>query len=273
MKNGKMALLAALVFGVAGQAQAGFAVVTEQSGASPAADRQQSVAEPSAPTSAGLFQKGEPDAMIPIVKGFAKEISLLTALKQIVPKGWKAKRSGNLDVSMPVSWRGEGRSWTEVLDTMARAHGIAASIDWGKKELTVATAGDQAVAVPERSSASAVQAPAPAANVAEESRPAERASWVLKPEMTLKENVTVWAKTAGWEVSWGAVDYPVANQVVLHGNFDAEDGPISQLAQAYSAAEQPLTFSFWTNKVIRVENAAYKQSVPSDQRPNHRAMN
>ncbi len=271
MKNGKKAVALAVLLGLAGQANAGFEVVktSEASGSAPAAAATAPAAAPvAAPLSAGVRNIGVPAAQQPVVKGFAKEISLLTALKQIVPQGWKAKKVGSIDIKMPVSWKGEGRAWTDVLQTMAIAHGISATLDWEKKELTVAAAEVASPAAGEMPSAPA----APVVSAPAQAAVAGPKAWLLTPDLTLKENVMAWAKTAGWEVSWGAVDYPVVTQVTLTGELDAEDGPIHQLALAYSKAEQPLTFSFWTNKVIRVENAAYKPLAPSEERPNHRVM-
>lgn len=204
--------------------------------------------------SAGVSQVGNPSSAQPYVRGFANEVSLLTALKQIVPIGWHAKRVGQIDTQMSVSWRGNNRVWLSVLDQLAQENGFVATVNWNTKELTVEPAG--------QSQSNRV--------ISEVRAPSE---WVLRPEMTLKENVTEWARNAGWTVSWGSVDYPVTNTVVFQGGeIDADNGPLHQLVEAYKTAEQPLVVSFWTNRVIRIENASYQQVPAKDEMPNHRAL-
>lgn len=202
----------------------------------------------------GVQQIGGASGPQPYVRGFARQVSLLTALKQIVPTGWHAKRMGNLDVQIPVSWQGQNREWTAVLNQMGQEYGFVATINWNSKELTVEP----------------VQVGSSTKMIAEMVNPGE---WVLRPELTLRENVIEWGKMVGWEVSWGAVDYPVTSTVVFKGgDIDAENGPLHQLVEAYKNAEQPLVVSFWTNRVIRIENAVYQQSPSKDEMPNHRAL-
>ena len=212
---------------------------------------------------AGLTQIGLPNASQQTVRGMAKEVSLLIALKQIVPSGWKAKRGGGLDVNQLVSWKGDNRSWVDVLQELAVSNNFSAAVDWQKQEVTVAPAafiptGDGLRPIGVVSDP--VVAPMPKV-------------WVLSPKFTLHENIDAWAKEAGWTVSWAAVDYPISNTVSLTGMFDDEEnGPFKQLGKAYESAAQPLTFTYYSNKVIRVENASFKQINVKDQVPNHRAM-
>lgn len=284
---------------VAGSAQATFKVETD-----PKAQR---ITRVSVPIQGGLAQVGSPKKAQPVVKGFAKEVSLVTALKQIVPNGWHAKRAGGLDVSQLVSWRGEGRAWTEVLHTLAKDNGFSATVNWEKNELTVAPATmkeaaplaeitnrQRLVALAGSASAAQPQTPAPSsasassrailsANASAQplGKPAEAAKpapapakvWKLQTDLTLRENIEAWAKKAGYEVSWAAVNYPIAHPVTLTGELDAEGGPLHQLVEGYRTAEQPITVSFWSNNVIRVENASYKQLPLKDEAPNRRAMN
>lgn len=211
-----------------------------------------------APT-AGVSQIGAPRGVIGLTKGFAKEVSILTALKQIVPEGWHAKKAGDVDVSRVVSWKGDGRTWVEILHGLGISYNFAAVIDWDRKELTVSPAGGAVFQARESK------------QVAQE--PAAPKSWTLKTELTLKENVEAWAKTSGWNVSWGAVDYPISVPVTLVGELDEEGGPLHQLSEAYRAAEQPLVFSFKSlNRVIRVENAIYKPLPQKDELATHRSF-
>lgn len=259
MKNKHVsALVAMAAVALCGLAQAGFAVEE------PSMSAKAAQAPSSAQSNAGLSQIGEPAGVQPSIRGVAKDVSLITALKQIVPQGWRAKRAGGLDVNLPVTWRGNARPWTEVLHEVARSHGFTALVDWSRQEVTVAPAQFMAgQAEGFRSSSSMTALP---------SVPVPR-SWDLVPTLTLRENIEAWAKSAGWSVSWAGVDYPVTTKVTVTGAFEDESaGPLVQLAKAYSSAEQPLTFTFYTNRVVRVENSTYKQVNVHDQLPNHRAM-
>lgn len=250
-------LVAVAILACCGSAQAGFAV--EDDGAAKVARP----GEVHQQGSAGLSQTGTPTGVQPTAHGMAREVSLLTALKQIVPTGWRAKRAGGLDLSQMVSWHGAGKSWVEVLQQIAVANNFSAMIDWNTREVTVAPA----LFVPTGNGLrpSTVVSAVP-------SGPMSR-TWEMIPTLTLRENIEAWAKTSGWTVSWAAVDYPVTSRLSLSGVFEDEAaGPFNQLAKAYEKAEQPLTFTFYTNKVLRVENATYKQVNVRDQLPNNRAM-
>lgn len=261
MKKIKMSSLFAIAtLAVVGSAHAGFSVEESDAARQDALRASESRADQ---LRAGLAQMGAPSGPQPIVRGMAKDIPLLTAMKQIVPVGWKAKRAGGLDVAQLVSWRAGGKTWVEVLHDVAVSNGFNAMVDWSKQEITVAPATFVPTGDGMRPSsilgAAVVQ-------------PSQKV-WNLNTSLTLRENVEAWAKEAGWSVSWAAVDYPVTTKVSLTGVLDDPTaGPLVQLAKAYETAEQPLTFTFYTNKVVRVENASFKQINVRDQLPNHRAM-
>jgi hypothetical protein len=217
---------------------------------------------------AGVTQIGSPAMAQPVVRGMAKEVSLLTALKQIVPQGWRAKRVGAVSVDQMVAWRGDGRSWVAVLQDVAVAGNFNATVDWERREVSVGPAASKsAQAWSAHGGAVSVVAVAP------QSAPAIK-TWTLVPSLTLRENVEAWGKLAGWDVSWVAADYGVTTAVSLTGAIDDEvSGPIPQLAAAYETADQPLEFKFYAgNRVVRVQNATYKQLKIQDPIPNRRAM-
>lgn len=232
-----------------------------------------------------LAQVGVAPSLQPTARGIANGVSLTTALKQIVPPGWRAKKSGALDVGQKVSWRGDGRPWIDVLQDLATEHNINVLVDWNAKEVTVASGSDAGAPVSsgaspslssalsfKRSDAAPSEGLRQIAVIEPIARPAKN-TWTLLPTLTLRENIEAWGKEAGWEVSWAASNYPVGARVVLTGAFDdAAEGPLFQLAKAYETAEQPLTFRFFTNNVLRVENASYKQLATPDPMPNPRAM-
>lgn len=226
--------------------------------------------------SAGLSQVGVPTGPQPAAHGMAREVSLLTALKQIVPRdqivpsgqivssGWRAKRAGGLDLNQMVSWRGAGKSWVDVLQQLAVANNFSVMIDWNTREVTVAPALFVPTGDGLRPSTTVSAAPV---------GPVSR-TWEMVSTLTLRENIEAWASAAGWSVSWAAADYPPPPGLSLSGAFEDEvAGPFSELFKAYSKAKQPLTFTLYTkNKVLRVENSTYRQENVRDQLPNNRAM-
>lgn len=85
--------------------------------------------------------------------------------------------------------------------------------------------------------------------------------WVLDSTKTLRENVTDWGKKAGYEVIWPGEDYRT-DQRVLSGDFTSNDGPVGQLAIDYgpkSRVQKPLSFNFYQNKTLVVENWKFEQ--------------
>lgn len=86
-------------------------------------------------------------------------------------------------------------------------------------------------------------------------------SWPINTAKSLKENVIDWGNSAGWEVKWLTDDYQAPKRT-FSGEFDAEDGPIAQLAKDYgqfSRLKKPLSFNLYENKVLVVEDLAYEQ--------------
>lgn len=90
-------------------------------------------------------------------------------------------------------------------------------------------------------------------------------SWPMNPSMTLRENVAVWAKKAGWVLVWEASDYPVVGAPVFHGAFDAPDGPIATIISGYEHSVQPLSASLTTmDHVLHITNKyAQRVEVPT----------
>ena len=232
----------------------------EQGRPVPQADNPTKVTFSVAGVPAGVSQIGSSRGQLPAVKGFARDVSVLTALKQIVPEGWHAKKAGDIDINKTVSWRGDGRNWIEILHSLGVTNGFSAQVNWDSHELTISPVGGA-------SAQSAIKVREGKEAKAEVAGPK---SWVLKTDLTLKENIEAWAKESGWTVSWAAVDYPVSVQVTLSGELDEENGPIHSLSEAYRQSEQPLVFSFKTqNRVIRVENATYKPLPQKDELATH----
>ena len=87
-------------------------------------------------------------------------------------------------------------------------------------------------------------------------------SWILNPAFTLKENVEIWAKKAGWTVVWDASDYPIiASTNFGTGSLEDPNGPLARLISAYERSEQPLVAELTTlDKVIYVKNKYYERN-------------
>jgi len=87
--------------------------------------------------------------------------------------------------------------------------------------------------------------------------------WDLDPSKTLKENVIAWGEKAGYRVVWNGEDYSVIDKRTLTGEFDSDNGPIKQLAIDYgpeSRVQIPLSFQFYQNRILVVENITFEQS-------------
>lgn len=267
-----------------------------------------------------LTQIGSPSGVLLPLKGFAKDLPLITVIHQITPNGWIAKKSDNdvakLDTQMLVSWQG-GSNWVETLGQIVEHYPLNVNINWDKKEITlmalenkavaktmifeletaqtavnntsVVTEGgseqtkpvkvtevtkeivkvddlrkseDSTVVTPVVSSVEPVVVPVVAPPV----QPvvvAPSFTWTLKSDLSLKENVEAWAKAAGYRLVWLGDDYPVDGNRNLTGTFDEEDGPIKQLSIDYgpkSRVQQPLSFQFYQNATLVVENWKFEQT-------------
>lgn len=92
-------------------------------------------------SASNVAQVGTPDDSInKPLKGFAKDLPLVTVLKQITPSGWVAKKDGPVDVSQTASWEG-GSNWVDTLNQVANNNNFSAIINWDKKELKILPKG------------------------------------------------------------------------------------------------------------------------------------
>lgn len=219
--------------------------------------------------SSNVTQTGTPIISAPL-KGWGKDIPLSTALKQVVPDGWKAKKLGSVDLNKKVSWKGN-KPWINVLDDLAVENGFKANVDWTNKVLTINSTNsfENKVANPVVSSVSTTSRPVfsgtsvtTTSSVAPTYSYSSGRTWLLDHNKTLKENIEGWAREAGWTVSWDAPDYRIVADVTLTGTIDATDGPIARIIAAYKDAQQPLVAKISEgNKVIRIESRNYNQET------------
>jgi hypothetical protein len=240
------------------------------------------------------------------LKGFAKDLPLITVMKQITPNGWIVKKSdteGNkVDIQKLVSWEG-GNTWVETLGAITKTYNLNALVNWDEKVITlsnttvvvskpkksvfelettdttpskvtdIAVGASEQPVVENTSVKAPVVATLPAVKtpvvvVAPVSAPVvqpvvTQKSWDLVSSKSLKENVIAWGQKAGYRVVWTGEDYSVVDSRILAGEFDSENGPIKQLSEDYgpeSRAQNPLSFQFYQNKTLVVENMMYEQS-------------
>lgn len=230
------------------------------------------------------------------LKGFAKELPLITVLKQVTPNGWIVKKNdteGNkLDVQMPVSWTG-GDNWVNTLTKISQDNFLNTVVNWDDKTITVSrsrvvhvpvdksqvASSTKPVAVFELESSNTKDMTVGASEQKVEHnhvKPAvekeqvavaqpvkQEPVWRKEASKSLKENVAEWAAASGYRLVWLGEDYPVDDTMVLKGEFDSENGPIKQLSEDYgpdSRVDTPLSFQFYQNRTLVVENWAFEQS-------------
>lgn len=90
-------------------------------------------------------------------------------------------------------------------------------------------------------------------------------SWNFESADNLKDVVESWGKKSGYKIIYNAENYPLDKEDarVFSGEFDAEDGPIKQLSVDYgpqSRVKQPLSFIFFQNRTLVIENLRYEQA-------------
>lgn len=231
-----------------------------------------------------------------ILKGFANELPLITVMKQITPNGWIVKKNDSedspLDVQKSISWQG-GKNWIETLEIIAKDYNLNYLVNWDDKVITISNSEkivpklakveiveqkksifelasiEVAEETNKKKDGNTTDMTVGASEVAvEESKGIEIAvepvqiAWDLLSSKTLKQNVIAWGEKAGYRVVWTGEDYPVVDTRILAGDFDAENGPIKQLSIDYgpeSRAQNPLSFQFYQNKTLVVENMAFEQ--------------
>ena len=236
-----------------------------------------------------LAQIGQQDRFIHKSEGYAKGLPINVVLQQIVPKGWDGKAVQGFNKNKKISWVG-GKSWVDTLEDVARDNNLSILVNWNDRTVTVKDLKSNAsnskevfnsdlyknkldvsrVNVTESESGdmyltSGVPTSKPQWGGNLNSKPIANPNktWTLEAGKTLRENLSNMAKKSGWQIteeSWEGSDYMVDVSVTLRGEFDdAENGPIAQIAEAYSKAQQPLVFNLMEgNKTLYVKNYEYQ---------------
>ena len=75
-------------------------------------------------------------ATAPTLQGFASDVPLALALRQVVPPMYKFAYGPNVDLGERVNWQG-GKPWNQVLQDMAARNNLAAQIDEARKTVNL----------------------------------------------------------------------------------------------------------------------------------------
>lgn len=204
-----------------------------------------------------------------------------------------------LDTKKSISWQG-GKSWVDTLADISENYNINTVVDWNKKVITLSNAvtkpkepekkalfvlegteppkivkdvavgsSEQAtdtvkeVVASEKTSADKVEPVKVEVATQVVAPPPPPPTWTLDTTLSLKDNVEKWASTAGYRLVWTGEDYSVGQSHTMVGEFDSENGPIKQLSVDYgpsSRVQVPLSFQFYQNKTLVVENWLFEQS-------------
>jgi hypothetical protein len=242
-----------------------------------------------------ISQSGDAPPELPVLRGMGRDVLLEDFLRQVIPNNFKVYTDQALPLAKTVSWSGP-KTWPMVLHGALVDLDMRAAIDWKNREVmffapepkaeptpVVAKGpGVEVAAAPAPALAAPVPAPRPAAVAAPAvaavqpapvAAPAAPAvTWVLSPDVMLRENLRRWATAAGWTLVWNAVsggrvvDYTVDVEVKYTGELIGVDGIMAKVVSAYYDAEYPLQIEFFRgNKVaeVRLHSAPDVRRSPS----------
>ena len=185
-----------------------------------------------------------------VVQGFATQVPLPIALRQVLPIGYTFSIDPGINMDTLVSYKG-GRSWRETLKDMLTDAGLVAH-EQGK-QVAVGSATPVAASGPISLAPAQILPIAPARNIAPPAHvltmpasaemPASHgvvvSGWSAQRGDTLRQVLTDWCHRASVELQWQAeYDYPVEASVRFNGNF--EDAVRSMLAGFDAARPQPI---------------------------------
>ncbi len=170
--------------------------------------------------------------------GFGNNVPLSIAVDQIVPDGcWKINIDDDLG-DREVSWAG-GKAWDQVLTESVKSAGLKIKIN--EAGCIIGIGNSLIIAEAMASSTSMV--------------------WHLKTDLSLSENLKVWAQRAGWKLQWDmSVDYPIEHSATLIGSFDGESGVFSRVIDSFVNANASIKAVLHeSNRVIQIVEGGYEQ--------------
>lgn len=174
---------------------------------------------------------------------YGKNVPLFVAIEKIIPNSssWVIHYDDGVS-NVPVSWDG-GDHWSSVLELIEKNSGIYITINESERAIGASR------------------------NNVKSQYLAHKVSqvWELDTDLSLRDNVSAWAKEAGWTISWQEglnIDFPILNKAVLHGPFEGKDGVLDKLLRSVSNYKQPLVADFYEmNSVALIKESGYKQGV------------
>jgi hypothetical protein len=175
-----------------------------------------------------------------VVQGFASNVPLALALRQVLPIGYSFSIDQGVDMDTLVSYKG-GKPWGETLKSMLAPAGLV-----GREQGTVVTVSRAIAPVVSMSPSLPAQprtirplsvlvppAEMPVVNVI----PTE--GWTADRGDTLRKVLTNWCHRSGTEIQWLAeYDYPIEASAHFSGGF--EDAVRNLLAGFDGARPQPI---------------------------------
>lgn len=175
---------------------------------------------------------------------FGRDVPLKAALEILVPNSrtWSIVYEPGVE-NKKVSWS-DVPDWKEALGKISRENGIIIGLNESAKRIAVTYSADMAQRLAQ-----------PGNNV-----------WVLQQGLSLRENLIVWGKIAGWDVDWSdtLVDYPIDHSATLVGQFAGKGGVVDRVLAATAYRETPLVGNFYKgNHVVVITNAGYNPEKTS----------
>lgn len=174
---------------------------------------------------------------------FGKNVPLFVALENLVPQSEKFAiifEPGTENIA--ASWSA-ATDYREALAQIQSRHAVSIIINDEHKRIGIARSGSTAEQIAQRG----------------------QDVWVLSSALSLRGNLELWAKQAGWKLDWGntQVDYPIDHATSLIAQFSGADGAVDRVLNATKNREVPLTAKFYRgNNVVLIEEAGYKPEVP-----------
>jgi hypothetical protein len=87
-------------------------------------------------TTNGIRHIGYADIDPGVVGKSGRSVPLPMALKKVLPPGWHAKKTVDIESSMPITWS-SGWDWVTTLEDIAKYHHIQFTVDWNSQTVTV----------------------------------------------------------------------------------------------------------------------------------------
>ncbi|MDD3020343.1 MAG: TcpQ domain-containing protein [Alphaproteobacteria bacterium] len=173
------------------------------------------------------------DSSLETYEGFGNDLSLVLALRDIVPTQYAYSFSDPSYAGLTVSWRG-GKPWQDVLNGALAAHQLTSFLEG--QAIVISPVSNQP-----REAQTTPVAITPAAET-EDSDPTSVVpvmkgsmvkDWTARPGYTLKEVMEDWGKVAKVDVEWSSpYDYPINNSFLFKGTYEeAVKGLLSQYSR------------------------------------------